>query len=322
MRVRVRAASRLHFGLMGLGQVTGSARGFGGVGLMVEHPGVEVTVGWNATGARRAELSDRVAEILDRLATWWNDPRIRELGVELGSVAPLHTGLGTGTQLSLASAAAVGRLLGHEAAADELALATGRGTRSAIGIHGFEHGGLVVDGGKGPRTRIAPLVARRPFPEHWPIILIRPDVPGGLSGEREKNLFASAARFAPAMTDRLASLVLLGLLPALAEEDGLAFGEALFEFNRTVGECFAFAQGGAYAHPLLGRIVARLRQENIRGVGQSSWGPTLFAVCPDLERADWLTRRLAAEFDLDRARLTLTKASNRGAVRAPEAVNA
>ena len=31
---------------------------------------------------------------------------------------------------------------------DELARWTGRGRRSGIGLHGFQHGGLIVDGGR------------------------------------------------------------------------------------------------------------------------------------------------------------------------------
>ena len=38
----------------------------------------------------------------------------------------------------------------------------------------------------------------------------------------------------------------LELAPALLERDVDAFGEALYELQRTVGECFAAAQGGVW----------------------------------------------------------------------------
>jgi beta-RFAP synthase len=79
-------------------------------------------------------------------------------------------------------------------------------------------------------------------------------------------------------TERLCRLVLLGLLPALVERDLAVFGEALHELNRLVGEAFRHLQGGIYAHPEAADLVAFLRRQGIRGVGQSSWGPTLFAV--------------------------------------------
>ena len=83
--------------------------------------------------------------------------------------APLeHLGLGVGTQLSLAVARAVLKLAGRDGVAPaELARLTGRGCRSGVGLHGFQHGGLIVDGGQKHDTGIPPLVARMPFPNDW-----------------------------------------------------------------------------------------------------------------------------------------------------------
>ena len=79
----------------------------------------------------------------------------------------------------------------------------------------------------------------------------------------------------------LCRLVLLGMLPALAEHDLEAFGEALYDFNCRAGEPFAPVQGGVYAGPRIAEVVAFVRQQGVRGVGQSSWGPTVFAVTED-----------------------------------------
>ena len=73
-------------------------------------------------------------------------------------------------------------------------------------------------------------------------------------------------------------LVLIELLPALAARDLNAFGEALYEFNARAGDAFAPAQGGRYSGPAVANCVARLRARGITGVGQSSWGPTVFAI--------------------------------------------
>ncbi len=56
------------------------------------------------------------------------------------------------------------------------------------------------------------------------------------------------------------------------------FGEAVFEFNRRAGEPFAAAQGGAYAGPEVEAVVATIRGQGVKGVGQSSWGPSVFSV--------------------------------------------
>jgi predicted sugar kinase len=73
------------------------------------------------------------------------------------------------------------------------------------------------------------------------------------------------------------------MLPALGGEDLEGFGEAMYEFNARVGDAFAPAQGGRYAGPAVAALVARLRGLGVTGVGQSSWGPTVFAV---VRRAD------------------------------------
>ncbi len=111
----------------------------------------------------------------------------------------------------------------------------------------------------------------------------------------------------------LCRLVLLGLLPALAQDDFCAFGEALYDFNARVGEVFAPVQGGRYASPRSAEIVAFVRQQRIRGVGQSSWGPTVFALTEHEMQAQELAHRLRERFGLGPNEVVVTKASNQGA---------
>src|SRR5437764_371788 len=88
----------------------------------------------------------------------------------------------------------------------------------------------------GPGERaVAPLVARLPFPEDWRIVLVTPPVPADWHGPRERAAFAALR---PAAADALCRLVLLGLLPALAERDLAAFGAAVGEYNARAGEPF------------------------------------------------------------------------------------
>ncbi|MCA9172487.1 MAG: hypothetical protein KDB23_32705, partial [Planctomycetales bacterium] len=80
--------------------------------------------------------------------------------------------------------------------------------------------------------------------------------------------------------------------------------------------CFAACQGGPYASPQLERIVAMVRNRGYAGVGQSSWGPTLFAFVdsPDAARefCEWFERDSAgAEFG--RVGLQIAAISNHGA---------
>ena len=318
MTYRLESPSRLHFGLLAA-QAAGT-RAFGSVGLMIERPGVGLQAR-TVTGCEcvvRGDVSPsvlrRAQALLEHLAERFPSPDGSAVEIELLWTAPEHAGLGLGTQLSMAVARAFHHQAGRTPVSIELGRQTGRGQRSAIGIHGFDHGGFLVDGGKRVTGAVAPLVARMDFPTDWPILLIGPDLPAGLHGHLERQAFAKNHAVAASTTDRLARLVLLALLPALAETDYQAFGEAIYEFNRTVGEFFAFAQGGPYAHPKLAAIVDWLRACSVPAVGQSSWGPTLFAILPDTDRVDWLRTQLDRQFALSQDQCLLTRANNTGAI--------
>ena len=136
---------------------------------------------------------------------------------------------------------------------EELARWTGRGRRSGIGLHGFEHGGLIVDGGRRDEADIPPLLARLPFPEDWSILVVRPPGESGLHGPDENRAFANLPPITQDVTDALCRLVLLEILPAVIERDLPAFGAALAELQARVGACFAPAQGGIYSTALASR---------------------------------------------------------------------
>jgi beta-ribofuranosylaminobenzene 5'-phosphate synthase len=313
--IRIQTPSRLHFGLLGWGPL--ARRQFGGVGLMIGAPGIELIAepapSWNVEGP----LAIRVEPLINRLRE-----RMRQTGVTLPPAririvrAPReHVGLGVGTQLSLAVARVIWMLSGMtEPAVDQLARLTGRGYRSGIGLYGFEQGGLIVDGGRKRETEIPPLLARVPFPENWSILVLQPPGPSGLHGHDEVRAFADLPPIAPDVTDRLCRLVLLEILPAVIEHDLPAFGTALSELQSYVGACFAPAQGGIYTSPRAAAIVEELKMLGFVGVGQSSWGPTLyaFAKLTDKEIAE-STQHLRQRFGLDEFSLFWTKATNQGA---------
>ena len=94
-----------------------------------------------------------------------------------------------------------------------------RGRRSGIGIHGFESGGLIVDGGRRSESEIPIRLFQSPFPSSWSILLIVSEVASPLHGPAELQAFRELPPLASSLTDRLCGLVLLGLLPAVHETD-------------------------------------------------------------------------------------------------------
>ena len=301
---RVTAPSRLHFGLLSLpaagfdrwsgldGQPGLPVRHFGGVGLMVDRPGlavrVEPTADWSASGP----LADRALAYARRTVDTLPRGQRRSFRVIVEHAPAEHTGLGVGTQLGLAVTKAIALESGYLWSTAELAFRAGRGERSAIGIHGFEKGGVVVEGGKLPGEAHSPLVARLPFPAEWAVVLFTPPGPAWHGGEEQQAFTRlAAAGPSPAESEVLCRLVLTGLLPALASADPDAFGEAVYELNARAGDAFATVQGGRYTGPAVDALVNRLRAAGVKGVGQSSWGPTVFAITSRDE-----ARRLSARF--------------------------
>lgn len=285
---------------------------FGGIGLMIERPGLQLAVepahAWSAEGP----LAERALAFARMFVA--SSPEIQSASstfrVTIESAPPEHVGLGLGTQLGLAVAKSLAVLHDLSLDAAELARRVGRGARSALGIHGFAHGGFLVDGGKGPQTDIAPLIARLPFPDDWRIVLIIPKNMRGLHGTAERRAFDENLQDTEKDTEAVCRLVLLGLLPALAERDLPTFAEALYEFNRRVGEMFRPIQGGIYAQPRTQELVDLIRGFGISGVGQSSWGPTVFAIASSGE-ADRLAEYLRSRCDED---VLVTAAAHQGAV--------
>ena len=291
----ISAPARLHFGLIPRG--ASHSRSFGGAGLMVDGPGLTLDASarpapkWATTGPlapRALEVARHLVESL-RIEGINPDP----LAITIDRAPTEHAGLGTGTTLSLAVARLILASLGEvDPSASRLAALTGRGRRSGIGLHGSSLGGLLVDGGRSPRSMFPPLLARFPFPPNWSILVVFPDRRSGLAGPAELDAFASLPELSPDAADHLGSLLLLEILPAVAEADFLPFTRALTTYQEAIGRAFSPAQGGLFSHPDLAHLAAKLRSIGIRAVGQSSWGPTLYGFyeMKDSGRADILDR--------------------------------
>jgi beta-RFAP synthase len=289
---RVAAPSRLHFGLFHVppgGEPRPGERAFGGVGLMVDAPGVVVTAqpadGWRFEGP----LASRAQAFAMRFAASRPEPERRPFRVLVERCPAEHTGLGVGTQLGLAVAKAVAAAAGlPDLPAEELAARVGRGERSGVGVHGFDRGGLVADAGKEPGEAVSPLLAHVALPPAWRVVLFTPPTPTNWHGPRERAAFATSPGGDP---DGLRRLAETAILPAARAGDFDAFADAVHAFNLRAGEPFAAAQGGPYASPEVGELIADVRRAGVRGAGQSSWGPTVFALAPDPDTATGLVLR-------------------------------
>ena len=307
--VEVSAPSRLHFGMLSFGQP--GVRQFGGAGAMIDVPRLRVRFSSAERLTAEGPLAERAAAFARRAAEFWQLPAEPACRITLLEAPRSHVGLGSGTQLALAVAVGLNAFLGREQLSlTELASAVGRGLRSAIGLHGFGSGGLLVESGKTSADAVSPLVARVELPPDWRFVLLIPTADEGLSGQAEKIAFERLPPVPPETTDRLTREVLLHLLPAAAEANFDEFSDSLYRFGLLAGNCFASFQGGPFARP---DLVELLRGLGARGVGQSSWGPTVFAVVPDEAAALQLTSQLKADSQCGQLDLRIAAPANRGA---------
>lgn len=298
--ISVRAPSRLHFGLLNANDVKTPgqpiSRRFGGVGLMIEDPGVEIEIRPAQDWAANGPLAHRALEFARRFSETIKPNPLGPRVILVRKLAPEHAGLGTGTQLGLAVVKGLA-VAAHESHWDapELARRIGRGLRSAIGIHGFDRGGYIYDGGKWFNAQIAELKDHCDVPENWRIVLARPVDVIGVHGGDELAAFARLPADGEARVV-LSAIVETEMIPALRAGDCARFGEAVHRYNRLAGEPFATVQGGLYACPLTAEVVAFLRSNGISGVGQSSWGPTVFAIVEDDSSAQTAVKLLVQRF--------------------------
>ena len=290
--VTVTVPARLHLGFLDLNG--GLGRRFGSIGLAIN--GLKTSITFNAASQLRVTgpENERVRgylQVMQRALDIENTCHVR-----IDEVVPAHAGLGSGTQIALAVAAGVRRFHGLPLDVRGDAIRLERGARSGVGIGLFDHGGLVVDGGRGPLTTAAPVVSRMPFPEQWRILVVLDPHRQGVHGPDEREVFSKLAPSSDGQAAHLCRLVLMKALPALAECDIAGFGSAIKEMQMLLGDYFATIQGGSrFSSPDVAAALAALEDEGAYGIGQSSWGPTGFAFAPSAEEANRLVESICRD---------------------------
>lgn len=323
--IRIQAPARLHFGLLGWGPY--AARQFGGLGLMIESPQLAIS----AEFAEKDTVIAHPGQIEKLLAAIDSIRRnSKNRGYELPAVRfaleselPPHHGLGSGTQTILAMAEAALILARQEnPAKEDVIAAAGRFPRSGVGTHGYFEGGMIVDEGH-PRgiakpTQPARLLQRIAWPEDWRVVTFCPPEHAGPSGTRESAAFETLPNPTADEMRHVSDLLRNVFLPAIdpIRADFESAMDSLEAMQKTIGGWFAPAQGGhVYGSARRDRIIASLRAAGLRGLGQSSWGPTLFGF--SREDVNSLEFRLSRIFDqadetAEPIRFRICRAENRG----------
>jgi len=288
-QVEIRTPSRLHLTLIDMNGALG--RVDGGVGITLDRPGYVISAapaGEVSVIADNDDVKRRVQAIISTLSNKHGyDPN---LAIRVREDIPMHSGLGSGTQLSLAVATAMMLLSDGKSQDRDPARLTGRGGTSGIGVRAFSDGGVIVDGGHrlgpgkekesflpssaSPGVRTAPLIGRYEFPEDWRIILCLPEIRQGASGMAEQNIFQRCCPVPLPEVQKISHLILMQMLPALIDQD-------LDQFGRSVSALRGLGfkrEELSLQPPVLHDILDYMSTCGTAGAGMSSFGPALYAL--------------------------------------------
>lgn len=315
--ITIKTSARLHMGFFDLHG--GLGRKFGSIGLALNEP--KLIVSAQASRSLHVTGESGVPQGLIEKSAVIAEKTLLKLGLDTAielhimQYIPEHSGLGSGTQLALTIGAAISRLYGLDLSTAQIAELTGRGGRSGIGIAAFDHGGLLIDGGHAvaKSAGVPPLLARYDFPENWRILLICDSSASGVHGEQEKIAFSQLPVFPDSLAAQLCRHVLMQAMPAMVEHDLKAFGQSIQALQMHVGDYFAPAQGGRYASALVGDVLNSLEKMGVTCFGQSSWGPTGFAVFESESEAERYTELLKSSFPNQALTWKICSGCNRGA---------
>lgn len=284
----VHSHSRLHLGFLDLHG--GIGRKYGSIGVALERPYMVLSAAESPVLVVEGNDAGRARAYAERFYSHCGLPEGRRAKLSLKSALPPHVGLGSGTQLALTVGTALKLLHGLDYTTGDLALMMGRGKRSGAGIALFDKGGFVVDGGHptGRSRSVPPVLWQEKLPEDWFFVVAIPDAPCGKSGEKENGAFRNLPEPSPESAGQVCRHVLMGLIPAIREKDIRAFGRSLTAIQKIVGDWFSPAQSGRFACPFSEKVISMFREGDAAGVGQSSWGPTVYGVVEGKNAAEAL----------------------------------
>jgi len=311
-KVRIRTPSRIHLGFYNIRYKNVM---FGSIGLTVNRPFYDITFErcdeievMSSDSSKIREIFKITEKVLDAIGLPGG------LRMRIRSYIDRHIGLGSTTQLLMAIISAVDRLYGIKVDPWTLFKNIGRRNVSGVGVAGFLKGGFIVDSGWRDK-RPPQVIMRHPFPRDWRIILIVPKRERGFSEDVEER-YLMPKNPSPDLRRELLEHAFLGIIPGVVNKDFKMFTYHLEMLDRALGKYYEDIQGGRYLSRHAQDIVSILKDLGGRGIGQSSWGPTIYSFFESEKRAIGAYKALKKKFDklglsVD---VIICKGQNRGAI--------
>ena len=330
--ITLKSPSRIHIGLIDLNGSIG--RVDGGLGIALDYPNFhiegkessEIEIEIECRGIPEDTLNnirDRLFRVSERVLNYIGEDGIY---IKVKDIIPLHSGLGSGTQMALSTGMLISKVYNKELDIKTLASITGRGGTSGIGVYAFERGGFIVDGGhtfgKGKdkeifapssvskNVRVPPLIFRHDF--KWDIVLT---IPKGenIHGDREVDIFKKYCPVPLEETQRICHIVLMKILPAIVEGDIVSFGEGINKLQYLGFKKVEVGLQKEIVRDLLGEL------QRVGYSGLSSFGPTLYSICDgkeDIRKVVETSKEFFDRIGID-GEIVITNGNNEGYVLNP-----
>ena len=293
--IGVRAFPRIHMTLVDLAGAT--RRRFGGAGFALQAAPAVV----RAVRAARTRLDilpnllDRDRRDLQKYAESISEALNTCFHIEVRSIMRQHVGLGSKTALLLAVGFACNALARSPLSPRQLALLSGRGGTSGVGVNTTFTGGFVVDGGHraavdvpyvpssaGRPSTLPPALVRLNLPTDWRVHLF---LPRGrcYSAAEEIRFFEHNTPIPVKEVYDVMAAVYHGIATAVAEADLDCLRYALREVQRT-----GFKRREIDNQtPSVRKLLNRLDAEEGLAAGMSSLGPLVYAVAATGPKGAW-----------------------------------
>lgn len=291
----IKTPSRLHMTLIDLNGSYGRADG--GIGLTINKPnftlhselaekGVSIDFNDKITDEKiKNEAINKISKAAEKVTSHFNFDNGYHFTVE--EVYLSHSGLGSGTQMSLATAKSICEFNDKDINNIELGSILGRGGSSGIGIGAFAYGGFIVDGGHDLKDKdwsvlpssINPakppqLIGRYDFPEDWELVVGICNGDATVTGAKEDDIFEKYCPVPKKDVEQLSHVIFMNLIPFLLEKNIVAVGDSI---NRIQSLGFKKVEVSRQAQNVKD-LMDNMKQFGPYGVGMSSFGPAVYGL--------------------------------------------
>lgn len=291
----IKTPSRLHMTLIDLNGSYG--RSDGGIGLTINKPnftlhcetaekGITIDFDEQITEEEiKKEAIKKITKSTEKIISHFNLEENFHFIVK--DAYPPHSGLGSGTQMSLAAAKLICEINEIKISSIDIGAILGRGGSSGIGMGAFDQGGFIVDGGhdlKDKEGSVLPssinpakppqLIGRYDFPEEWEVVVGICNADTTVTGMKEDDIFEKYCPVPKNDVEQLSHIIFMNLIPFLLEKNIEAVGDSINNIQKLGFKNVEINRQTRKVKDLM----KNMNEFGAYGVGMSSFGPAVYGL--------------------------------------------